>query len=908
MAVRTIANGGGLWSVPGSWVEGAVPLASDDVVATGTSGPLTIDTGAVCRSINLTGYTNTLTHNAGVTLTIGDATAGAGSVALKFVPGMTYTLGDVATSAIAFISTSAVVQTVDFGGHNSGDINYNAAANGSWQLTSTHGTDYGAKITLTKGTLDINGQTCNWGAFNSDNANVRSLILGNASIFLNGGGVIGNTFWLTSITTNLTIPVNTASVTITKHSTSNAPLFFTGTFNFNGMSLYFTGGGIMTVRGTGTFYNLSFTGSAIPAEDRYQVNTNVTVTNQLTLNGFSAVKRLRVHSNSFGSVRTITIAGATVVASNVNFNWITLSVLTDLSAIPGGAGDMGGNTNIIFTAAITNYWYTPSSGEKLWTDPLNWFNASGGAGGNSRVPLPQDNARFDAGSFTVPDTIVRTDYPVLGTNIDWTGTTNNPRWHVTDDLTLNGVSIYGSITLVAGMTLTNSPTTSILFRGTAPATTFTLTNAGHSWLVALFLIQIDATSTMSLQDDYVGSGLLQTTGIFNSNNHNITTDRFQIISGTLNMGSGTWKLNGTGTVWNAAGTINANTSTIRISNNTDTQKTFAGGTKTYYDLVIEGRGTCTYNFTGSNIFNNFSSTKTVAFNLLFAGGSTTTVATFGVNGSIGNLVTLSSTTAANHTLAKSGAGIITCDYMYISRSTATPGATWFATNSIDGGGNVGWNGLTTDPYTWTGATNSLWSVPTNWFGGAVPGPANIAYFTGLYNVNCTIDAAVNVKGVNIAAYTGIITQANTILLGTSGWIQSGGTFNGATQTIDNFGDLLQTLGAFSPSTGLYTFKGATNNGISLTGTYINGSIVVDKSNGLLKEVKALVITNNLSVIAGVFCTNTFNLTISGNLTITSPGTLVKIVGSTISVTGVTTGVINSNYVCQNKSAFFLATN
>ena len=908
MAVRTIANGGGLWSAPASWVEGFVPLASDDVVATATSGPLTIDIAAVCRSIDLTGYTNTLTHNAGFTLSIGDAVAGPGNIALRFVPGMTYVLGNVATSAISFVSTSAVVQTIDFGGKNSGNVTYNAAANGSWQLVSSHNIADGVTVTLTKGTLDVNGQTCSWGAFNSDNANVRSLILGSSSINLTGGTGIGNTFWLTSNVTNLTIPVNTATIHIIKNilfPQFTAPLFFTGTFNFNGMSLAFVGGGIMTLRGTGTFFNLSFTGAATTLEDRYQVNTNVTVTNQLTLNGFSAVKRLRVHSNSFGSVRTITIAGATVSASNVNFNWIALTVLTDLSAIPGGAGNMGGNVNIIFTPSVTNYWYSPVSGVRLWTDPLNWFLGSGGTGGAGRVPLPQDNARFDAGSFTTTDTVVRTDYTILGTNIDWTGTTNNPHWHITDDLTLNGTTILGSLTMVAGMEFQNSPTTSILFRGQTPATTFTLTNAGHSWLVALFLIQIDSTSTMSLQDDYIGTGLLQVTGIINSNNHNITTDTFIQSSGTINMGSGTWKLNGIGTVWNVAGTINANTSTIKISNNSSDQKTFAGGNKTYYNLLIEGLNTCTYNFTGSNIFNDFSSAKTVAFNLLFTAGTTTTVTTFGVNGSAGNIITLSSTTAASHTLTKSGGGIITCNYMLISRSTATPGATWFATNSIDGGNNVGWNGLTIDPYTWTGATNNLFNVATNWFGGAVPGPANIAYFTGLYNVNCTINAAVNVLGINISAYTGIITQASTIQLGTSGWVQAGGTFTGATQSIDNYGDLLQSLGIFTPSTGNYTFKGATTNGISLTGTYGNGSIVVDKSNGLLKELKALVITNNLTVISGRFCTNIFNLTISGNLTITPPGNLVKIVGSVIAVTGVTTGVINNSYVCQNRSAFFL---
>ena len=394
-------------------------------------------------------------------------------------------------------------------------------------------------------------------------------------------------------------------------------------------------------------------------------------------------------------------------------------------------------------------------------------------------------------------------------------------------------------------------------------------------------------------------------GIIDSNNHNITTDRFVQSSGTLNMGSGIWKLNGTGTVWSAAGTVNSNTSTVKISNNSTTQKTFAGGSKIYNNLLIEGSVNCTYNFTGSNTFNDFTSTKTVSYSLLFTAGTTTTVTTFGVNGSAGNLVTLSSITAANHTLTKSGGGTITCDYMFISRSTATPALTWYATNSIDGGNNSGWNGLITDGFTWTGATNNLFSEPTNWFGGFVPTSTDVAYFTGAYNVNCTIDVAVDVKGINISSYSGIITQANTIQLGTSGWVQTGGTFTGATQTISNAGDLIQTLGTYTPTSGTYTFVGFSNNSLSITGTYSVGDINVNKGSGVLKMLRLFTITNNLNIFSGTLCTNGFNLTVSGNLTVLPSGNLVRIVGSTVTVTGATTGVVNSSYVCKNNSAFFL---
>ena len=80
MATRTIANGGGAWATAGTWVENAVPTAADNVVATGTSGALSIGAAAVCRSMDLTNYASTLTHGA-FTLTIGDASAPTGETA-----------------------------------------------------------------------------------------------------------------------------------------------------------------------------------------------------------------------------------------------------------------------------------------------------------------------------------------------------------------------------------------------------------------------------------------------------------------------------------------------------------------------------------------------------------------------------------------------------------------------------------------------------------------------------------------------------------------------------------------------------------------------------------------------------------------------------------------------------------
>lgn len=79
MATRTIANGGGNWNSTATWVEGAIPVAGDAVVATATSGQLTVTATAACASMDFTGYANTLTLSGAVSLTItGNVTLATG--------------------------------------------------------------------------------------------------------------------------------------------------------------------------------------------------------------------------------------------------------------------------------------------------------------------------------------------------------------------------------------------------------------------------------------------------------------------------------------------------------------------------------------------------------------------------------------------------------------------------------------------------------------------------------------------------------------------------------------------------------------------------------------------------------------------------------------------------------------
>lgn len=117
MAVLYAKIAGGNWSSPNTWsatssagVDNAgPPAASSDVIFETASGNVTIDANSVCRSLDMTSgtgnYAGTLTWTSGFTLNIGDGTAGAGNVALKFVSGRLSGISS-STQVLSFVSTS----------------------------------------------------------------------------------------------------------------------------------------------------------------------------------------------------------------------------------------------------------------------------------------------------------------------------------------------------------------------------------------------------------------------------------------------------------------------------------------------------------------------------------------------------------------------------------------------------------------------------------------------------------------------------------------------------------------------------------------------------------------------------------------------------------------------------------
>jgi hypothetical protein len=154
---------------------------------------------------------------------------------------------------------------------------------------------------------------------------------------------------------------------------------------------------------------------------------------------------------------------------------------------------------------------------------------------STRVPLPQDTCYFDASSFDSGSQTVTQNMPRIGGMV-WTGATNTPAL-----TTSTSASVFGSVTLISGMTVNVSTTTyTFQSRGSVNLTTTGLSLADSVYLFA-------PGGTLTLQDNLTLSagtdsrfGVKQ--GTFNANNKNITVKRFYADYSnvmTINMGSGT---------------------------------------------------------------------------------------------------------------------------------------------------------------------------------------------------------------------------------------------------------------------------------------------------------------------------------------------------------------------------------
>lgn len=425
----------------------------------------------------------------------------------------------------------------------------------------------------------------------------------------------------------------------------------------------------------------NFTGIASKTS-QFVINGTVNL-NGKTLSGNSSTNRLLVTASSLGSGKTLTVSSGTF--ANADFRDITFAnggSSLDLSAITGLSGDAGGNTisgggTLTLTSASSQTWQGTSGGS--WSDNTKW---------TSRVPLPQDDVVINS-AFSSTQTVTA-DMPRLGKSINWTGSTGSPTFNLSTTVT-----IYGSLTLISGMTFSANSGTTYTFEGRGG---FTLTSNGKSFSKNVTVQMVGGTLT--LQDAYSSTATLMVfNGTFNANNLNVTASLVNLGSGTatraLTVGTGTWTLTGTGTVWDlnrgSGYTVNATGSTISITDTSSSSKTFGANGETYNNLSITGGGTGAVIIQGSNTFANLPQVTGGTKTLTFTSGTTQT---FTGGTSFGNgtsLITINSSSGGSTATFSKASGNVYADYVSVTDITAQGGAGWYVgTNSTDPSNSTGW--------------------------------------------------------------------------------------------------------------------------------------------------------------------------------------------------------------------------
>lgn len=630
------------WALTSGGAGGeTVPTSADDVFFDASSGASTVtvstgNTGA--KSITCTGFTGTLALSSGISV--------AGNI--TFVSGMT-------VSGTSGITTTASCTLISGGK--------------SFSLTVSSGT-------LTQGdAFNFTGRNINVNTGSTYTTSASNFSITCNSFSGNGGTVIFN--------------ASTATINSSWSFNSGTFTFGTSTILLSGTSISFVGGArtynnvtftgtsssaTCTIDGGNTFNNLTLDAPASTGIISVSFSATQTITT-MVCNGASEVRRIFLQSSNQGTARTITATTWTTF-TNLDFRDITLTNAKSGTSI----GNCLGNTGITFDSPKTVYWNL--AGTQNWS-ATGWATSSGGTPAVANFPLAQDTAVFDnTGSVT----------GTISVDAGWNLGTMNMSAR-TSAMTFNSSSatfnIYANWSNGTGTTLTGA--VAIIFAGRSAQT---ITSNGKTFSngigvsgVSNSITLADALTTSSSFTLFSTSGLSlgSNTLTASSFSSNTTSTR------TIALGTGSITITGSGgSAFIVASTGLTLTGSATISLTSASAKTFAGGNINYGSTINQG-GAGALTITGSNTFSDITNTygATGATAIRFTAGTTTTFTNWSASGTSGKLLTIGSVTASNHTLSKS-TGTVNADYLSISRSTATGGATWNALNSIDGGNNSGW--------------------------------------------------------------------------------------------------------------------------------------------------------------------------------------------------------------------------
>lgn len=461
-----------------------------------------------------------------------------------------------------------------------------------------------------------------------------------------------------------TVIIDNSSVNTSATITATAGLLYPAidcSARSNAMTLNLTGFGItgpLTVNSAVTLSGLTF---SLAANQNFNQNS-------ATISGVVVV-------NNPGT--TLTLTGNLTTSSTITYNYGSLALgsytltattftatQTTTRTLNFGTGKISltGNNTTIFTYNLTNL---TVSGSRTVESTYSGATGTRTVSSTGITEAGSLDFNFTAGTDAVSISSCRS-LVLTG----FAGTLAN-----------GGRTLYGNLTIPAGVTVTaginattfgaTSGTQTITTNGVTLDFPITFNGAGGTFALSGALTQ-GSTRRTTL-----------TNGTLDLATYTYTVGDFATATGTKNI-----TFNGGSIIVPAAGstafnnaqptnfTTTAGSGAGTISLTSASAKTFVSGGSTFNAKLNQG-GAGALTLTGSCTLTDISNTTQPA-SVLFTAGTTTTFTTgFSLSGTSGNLITIGSVTAANHTLSKAS-GVVDVSYCSISRSTATGGASWRA--------------------------------------------------------------------------------------------------------------------------------------------------------------------------------------------------------------------------------------
>jgi hypothetical protein len=688
------ATAGTKWATTSGGAGGeAVPTTSDDVYFDGNSGAVTVTVSGTrsCRDLNFTGFTGTFTGTSGLTIRGG----------LVLSASSTYSI----TGTHTFSATTTGHTITTNGVTVNAPITFNGSG-GGWTLADNLTMGNTRQLQVSRGTVDFNDFDVVCGNFVFSTSSTKTLNMGNGTITIRGSITM-------SATGSSTFNAESSTITTSGTSFSSGLTYNFGSYALNNVELISnTTSSVhsVTLLGLFTVANLSVLPTSNIDIFNVSVGNSFTVSDTLTLTGFSATRRIDV----YGQNNTIT--ADTTNLSNADIRHLVGAGDADWDGTSLGNG--GCNTGITFTTPTTRYWV---GGEGDWSDTANWSDSSGGTGGES-VPICHDTVIFDYNSFSAVGQTINVDVVALGRDITFYGETGAK-------YTSSGVArkIYGNLTLDSGMEFLTKPNLYFIGGYDAVLTTdeIDFSDIGIVIYPGKFMDGSSNPFSLTLNGNLNGSYLNEIvyySGIFDLNGFDVNLgglycyNNYEEFDGLFKLGDGTITIFATTNIsvdiesfGSAGDPLDADEATIII----DTSDQVSGNTADFYfynDLSYSEA--VVFNFANvivtrgnyQNVrFRNEGGDLTIKFqdfrvgadgssaSLQFRHGKTFAFEEFTVEGNPSSLAIIKSMSAGSATTLSKSGGIANAYFASIQDITATGGADWFAHNSTDVSGNTGWD-------------------------------------------------------------------------------------------------------------------------------------------------------------------------------------------------------------------------